>query len=45
MATDAEIRTALERVVDPEINLSIIELGLVREIDLSVSVDAKRNGM
>ena len=36
MATDAEIRTALERVVDPEINLSIIELGLVREIDLSV---------
>jgi metal-sulfur cluster biosynthetic enzyme len=36
MATDAEIRTALERVVDPEINLSIIELGLVREIDLSI---------
>ena len=36
MATDAEIRTALEQVVDPEINLSIIELGLVREIDLSV---------
>jgi metal-sulfur cluster biosynthetic enzyme len=36
MATDAEIRTALERVVDPEINLSIIELGLVREIDLSL---------
>ncbi len=36
MATDAEIRTALEQVVDPEISLSIIELGLVREIDLSV---------
>jgi len=36
MATDAEIRTALERVVDPEINLSIVELGLVREIDLSI---------
>ena len=33
MATDEEIRTALEQVVDPEINLSIIELGLVREID------------
>jgi metal-sulfur cluster biosynthetic enzyme len=33
MATDAEIRTALEAVVDPEIHLSIIELGLVREID------------
>ncbi|MGH7681188.1 MAG: metal-sulfur cluster assembly factor [Candidatus Eiseniibacteriota bacterium] len=36
MATDAEIRTALEEVVDPEIHLSIIELGLVREIDQSV---------
>ncbi len=36
MATDAEIKTALEQVVDPEISLSIIELGLVREIDLSV---------
>jgi len=36
MATDVEIRTALEQVVDPEISLSIIELGLVREIDLSV---------
>jgi metal-sulfur cluster biosynthetic enzyme len=36
MATEAEIRTALESVVDPEIHLSIIELGLVREIDQSV---------
>jgi metal-sulfur cluster biosynthetic enzyme len=36
MATDAEIRKALEEVVDPEINLSIIDLGLVREIDQSV---------
>ena len=36
MATDAEIRTALEEVVDPEISLSIIELGLVREIDQSI---------
>lgn len=35
MATEAEIRTALEGVVDPEIHLSIIELGLVREIDQS----------
>ena len=33
MATDAEIREALEEIVDPEINLNIIELGLVREID------------
>ena len=36
MATEEEIRTALEQVVDPEISLSIIELGLVREIDQSV---------
>jgi metal-sulfur cluster biosynthetic enzyme len=35
MATDAEIRAALEEVVDPEINLSIIDLGLVRQIDQS----------
>jgi metal-sulfur cluster biosynthetic enzyme len=35
MATDAEIREALGEVVDPEISLSIIELGLVREIDQS----------
>ncbi len=36
MATEEEIKTALEQVVDPEINLSIIDLGLVREIDQSV---------
>jgi metal-sulfur cluster biosynthetic enzyme len=36
MASDEEIRTALEEVVDPEIHLSIIDLGLVREIDQSV---------
>jgi len=35
MATDVEIRAALEEVVDPEIHLSIIELGLVREVDQS----------
>jgi metal-sulfur cluster biosynthetic enzyme len=35
MATDEEIRSALEQVIDPEINLSIIDLGLVREIDQS----------
>ena len=35
MATEAEIRSALEQVVDPEISLSIIDLGLVREIDQS----------
>jgi len=36
MATEAEIREALEEVVDPEISLSIIELGLVREVDQTV---------
>ena len=36
MATDEEVRTALEQVVDPEINLSIIDLGLVREVDQTV---------
>jgi metal-sulfur cluster biosynthetic enzyme len=36
MASDEEIRAALEEVVDPEIHLNIIELGLVREIDQSV---------
>ncbi|MEK7347293.1 MAG: iron-sulfur cluster assembly protein [Candidatus Eisenbacteria bacterium] len=34
MATEAEVRTALEEVVDPEIHLTIIELGMVREVDL-----------
>jgi metal-sulfur cluster biosynthetic enzyme len=42
MATDEEIRTALESVVDPEINLSIIELGLVREIDQTVDPNVVR---
>jgi len=35
MATDEEIKAVLEEVVDPEIHLSIVELGLVREIDQS----------
>ena len=28
------IRSALETVMDPEINLSVIDLGLIREIDI-----------
>ena len=42
MATDLEIRAALEEVVDPEINLNIIELGLVREIDQTVEPNKVR---
>lgn len=42
MATDEEIRSALEEVVDPEIHLSIIDLGLVREIDQSVEPNVVR---
>lgn len=42
MATDEEIRSALEEVVDPEIHLSIIDLGLVREIDQSVEPNIVR---
>ncbi len=32
---EAEIREALRQVVDPEIGLNIIELGLVRKIEVS----------
>jgi metal-sulfur cluster biosynthetic enzyme len=42
MASDEEIRAALEEVVDPEIHLNIIELGLVREIDQSVDPNVVR---
>lgn len=42
MATETEIRSALEEVVDPEIHLSIIELGLVREIDQDVEPNVVR---
>jgi len=34
MATEAEIRTALQRVIDPELHKSIVELGMVRSIEL-----------
>ncbi|HUR83811.1 MAG TPA: Mrp/NBP35 family ATP-binding protein [Solirubrobacteraceae bacterium] len=35
MPTDTEIRTALERVIDPELHKSIVELGMVRSIAIS----------
>jgi ATP-binding protein involved in chromosome partitioning len=35
MPTDNEIRKALERVIDPELRRSIVELGMVRAIDIS----------
>ena len=35
MPTDNEIRKALERVIDPELHRSIVELGMVRRIDIS----------
>jgi ATP-binding protein involved in chromosome partitioning len=35
MPNDTEIRKALERVIDPELHKSIVELGMVRSIDIS----------
>ncbi|MEA2131426.1 MAG: Iron-sulfur cluster assembly protein, partial [Solirubrobacteraceae bacterium] len=35
MLTDNEIRKALERVIDPELRRSIVELGMVRSIDIA----------
>jgi len=34
---EEKIREALRRVVDPELHLDVIALGLIREIDTSVS--------
>lgn len=36
MATEAEIRTALEEVMDPELLLSVVDLGMVREVRLGM---------
>lgn len=32
MATEADVRTALEEVMDPEILLSVIDLGLIKTV-------------
>jgi metal-sulfur cluster biosynthetic enzyme len=35
MVTDPDIREALRQIVDPELGVNIVDLGLVRRIDLS----------
>lgn len=32
--TDVEVRESLRAVIDPEIGLNVIELGLIREVDI-----------
>jgi ATP-binding protein involved in chromosome partitioning len=39
MPTDAQIRAALERVVDPELGENIVKLGMVRSIEIAESGD------
>ena len=39
MITEDQVRTALRRVKDPELNLNIIDLGLVYEIEVSEGRD------
>jgi len=39
MPTEAEIHSALERVIDPELHRSIVELGMVRSIAVADSGD------
>ena len=34
MVTEAEIRQALEGVMDPELHKSLVELGMVREVGI-----------
>jgi len=37
MPTEEQIRSALERVIDPELRKSIVELGMVRSIEISAA--------
>lgn len=39
MIVEEDVRTALRRVKDPELNLSIVDLGLVYEIEVSEGKD------
>ncbi len=39
MIVEEDVRTVLRRVKDPELNLNIIDLGLVYEIEVSESKD------
>src|SRR4051794_19357407 len=39
MPTQDEIRSALHRVIDPELRRSIVELGMVRSIEISDAGD------
>lgn len=34
MPTEEEIREALRPVVDPEIGMSVVDLGMIREVDI-----------
>ena len=35
MSAEAKIRTALNRVIDPELRRGIVELGMVRDLEVS----------